>query len=192
MTTFTRSSRLAKRDAYLIAKHGDDIHALLAELRDHATREPFSVESASFEKMSERFNTIASYSTDVLRKFPYEHRSFFPNLGGVPLFFKVDGENVEVVLRSRVHTYREDPRWEYRSVLLPSYLFGGKVSDITTYTRRTLRACRDDKRREEQAAAEAEAKRLVAERQKLDADIAAAEKKLETMRARKNNLSTAA
>lgn len=197
MTTFTRPSRLDKRDAYLIAKHGDDVQALLIEMREHATREPFSTATASFEKMSERYNAILAYSSAVLAKFPYAQRSFFHNLSGAPVVFKAEGDNVEVVLRVNKarHGYNQPkpaPEWEYRTLLLPAYLFGGKVSDITTYTRLTLRANRDDKKRAERAAAEAEQRRLIAERAKLDADIAAAEKKLETMRARKGNLAKAA
>lgn len=194
--TFTRPARLDKRDAYLIAKHGDDIQALLIEMREHATREPFSVATASFEKMKERFGTIVAYSDAVLAKFPYEQRKFFPNLSGQLVAFKAEEDNVEIVLRTNKAPYRYGqkpaPEWEYRTLLLPAYLFGGKVSDITTYTRLTLRANRDDKKRAEEAAAEAEQKRLIAERAKLDADIVAAEKKLETLRTRKSTLAKAA
>lgn len=188
-STFTRTSRLDKRDAHLIAKHGDDVKALLVEMREHSTREPFSPSTASFEEMKRRFNTVVVYSNEVLRKFPYAQRSFFHDLSGTPVaFIPQDSQFIEVVLRKRPHRWgvkAEDIPFEYRSVLLPAELFGGCIGAITSYTRTTLRSNRDDQDRKNREAAEAERKRLVAERQKLDADIAAAEKKLESLREKK-------
>lgn len=191
-STFTRPSRLDKRDAHLIAKHGDDVKALLVEMREHSTREPFSPATASFEEMKRRFNTIVVYSNEVLRKFPYTLRSFFHDLSGTPIaFIPQDSQFVEVVLRKRPHRWgvkAEDIPFEYHSVLLPAELFGGRVGAIASYTRTTLRSNRDDEARKQREAAEAERKRLVAGRQKLDSDIAAAEKKLKSLREKKRKL----
>jgi hypothetical protein len=193
MTTFTRTSRLDKRDAHLIAKHGDDIKSLLVEMREHSARAPFDPATASFDEMKLRFNTITAYADSVLSKFPYAQRAFFPhNLSGVPIaFIPADSQFIEVVLRKRPHRYGVKPAetpYEYHSVLLPAELFGGRIGAITSYTRTTLRSNRDDQARKDREAAEAEQKRLVAERDKLDKDIAAAEKKLEAMREKKEKL----
>lgn len=189
MTTFTRPSRLDKRDAYLIAKHGDDVKALLSEMREHAIREPFDPKTASFAEMEKRFADIRIYSNDVLRKFPHARLVHFHDLSGTPIaFIPQDSQLVEVVLRKRPYSYaakREDTPYTYYSVKLPVELFRGCISTITSYTRKTLRANFEVEKQKAQEAAEAERKRLAAERQKLDRDIAAAEKKLEQLRAKK-------
>ncbi len=194
-TTFTRTARLDKRDAHLIAKHGDDVKSLLIEMREHATREPFDPATASFDEMKRRFNTISVYSNEVLRKFPYAQRSFFHDLSGAPIaFIPQDSQFIEVILRKRPNRWGVKPEnipFEYHSVLLPAELFGERIGAITSYTRTTLRANRDDQERKNREAAEAERKRLIAERQKLDADIAAAEKKLESLREKKQTLPAA-
>lgn len=193
--TLTRPSRLDKRDAHLVAKHGDDTQALLIEMREHATREPFDPATASFEEMKRRFDTIVICSNEVLRKFPYAQRSFFHDLSGSPIaFIPQDSQFIEVVLRKRPHRWgvkAEDIPFEYHSVLLPSELFGGRIGAITSYTRTTLRSSRDDEARKQREAAEAERRRLVEERKKLDADIAAAEQKLEKLHARRSEIAVA-
>lgn len=180
MTIFTRPSRLAKRNAYLAAKHGTDIEALVEELQDHAVRLPFSVETADFELMEKRFNHFLTISSAVAYKFPYQWRSHLPNFSGAPVAFIPADYHVEVILKTR-QGYGANASNSYRAVRLHESLFSGRTDVVAMWTRKTLRAAMQAQREADARKLAEQAKDARAQRERLDRDIESAERTLATI-----------
>lgn len=177
MTIYTRLSRLSKRNAYLVAKHGGNLEALIEELQDHAVRLPFDVRTAPFELMKERYFTISGFANAVACKFPYGRRSGLPSFFGTPLVFTPEGGEVEVLLKRRTG-HGSAAQDVYHTVRLPECLFSGRVGDITSWARKTLRAAMQAQREAEVQKLTAQAKDARAQRERLDRDIESAEREL--------------
>lgn len=180
MTIYTRLSRVAKRNAYLAAKHGSNIEALIEELQDHAIRLPFDVKTADFELMKKRFYHIQSISAAVAYKFPSEMCAALPNLTGEVLSFVPSEHHVEVVLKT--HTGWGDTRKSvYRAVSLPESLFSGRTDVVAMWTRKTLRSGAEARREAEERKLSEHAKEARVKRDALDKDIAETERALATI-----------
>lgn len=177
MTIFTRPSRLAQRNAYLVAKHGDNIEAIVEELQDHAVRLPFDVKTADFDLMLKRFEFFQSISSAVAYKFPYQWRSHLPNLSGQPVAFIPADYHVEVILKTR-QGYGANATNAYRAVRLHESLFSGRTDVVAMWTRKTLRAAMQAQREAEAQKLTEQAKEARAQRERLDRDIESAERTL--------------
>lgn len=177
MTIFTRPSRIAQRTAYLIAKHGDNLEAIVEELQDHAVRLPFDVRTAEFDLMKQRFNHFLAISSAVAYKFPYQWRSHLPNFSGVPVAFIPADYHVEVILKTR-QGYGANATDSYRAVRLHESLFSGRTDVAAMWTRKTLRAAMQAQREQEERKLVDQQKDAQSKRDRLDQEIAKAEREL--------------
>lgn len=180
MTIYTRPSRLTKRNAYLAAKHGDNIEAIVDELQDHAVRLPFDVKTADFDLMKKRYEYIIGISNSVAYKYPRELRSALPHYTGTVVAFVPADYHVEVILKNRTG-YGSNASDVYRAVRLPESLFSGRTDVIAVWTRKTLRAAAQAQREQEERKLAEQAKEAKDKRDRLDRDIAETERSLATI-----------
>lgn len=187
MTTYTRSSRIPKRDAYLLKKYKGRPSELIQAMNDHAVAESFDHRTASLEELQERWKFALANLSPIYSQFRQWDPKYLPDFSGTPVAFilKPESEFVEVVLRKNVarNSWNSPsslkPVWEYRSVEVPFRFLYRDQGYIGRYVRKLIRFNRSAAEDKVQRAKEAEERRQREAREKLTRDIAATQKTLD-------------
>lgn len=187
MTTYTRSSRIPKRDAYLLKKYKGRPAELIEAVKDHAVAEPFDHRTASVEELQARWKFALSNLSPIYAQFRQWDPKYLPDFSGTPVAFiqKPESDFVEVILRKNVARVAWNspssvkPVWEYRSIEVPSRFLYRDQGYVGRYVRKLIRSNRAAAEDRVQRAKEAEERRQREAREKLTRDIAATQKALD-------------
>lgn len=136
--TYTRPSRLAKRDAYLLSRYENDPAALLTAALTHRTTESFDFKTAPYAETLQRFEHVHAVMLAVAQKFP---RSVLPaRLKWLTVRARVVAwapATKEGDLRILVQ-----PNWLATTIhryTLPDSLLSAKDVEVARYTRQAIR-----------------------------------------------------